>query len=373
VLQVTRGYSAPETMQLGAQARALAEKLGDLSQLIRQGARTWAAIFVTGDYAAATALAEQILELALIQGHNTGPVFFAHNAQVQTRFYTGDLAGVEDHFARVSPLLNTSRSGTSPGDNIVPIGIASHAAWHLGRAECARERIARAIDLARKSHDPYDMAMALHYRGNLYWCLRAPRRAEAVATRLLSLSEAQGFRYTVDLARVLLGWAKAELGGAAEGVEMIHQGLTGLAAAGANVAITYFLTLLGQAHARNGDVELGLGTMTDALAANPQELIWRPDTLRSRGKLWLQTGQPEMAEADFRDAIKTAQTMGNKALGLRAATSLARLLERRGDRLAARETLAPIYSSFKEGLRTPDLREAKLLLDRMPHEAGDEG
>jgi len=211
------------------------------------------------------------------------------------------------------------------------------------------------------------MAMALHYKGNLYWCLRAPRRAEAVATRLLSHSEAQGFRYTVDLARVLLGWAKAELGGAAGGVEMIHQGVTGLAAAGANVAI---LTLLGQAQARNGDVELGLRTMTDALAANLQELIWRPDTLRSRGELWLQTGQWEMAEADFRDAIKMAQTMGNKALELRAATSLARLLERRGDRRAARESLAPIYASFKEGLRTPDLREAKLLLNRMPHEAG---
>lgn len=80
-----------------------------------------------------------------------------------------------------------------------------------------------------------------------------------------------------------------------------------------------------------------------------------------------------MAEADFRDAIKTARTMGNKALELRAATSLARLLEQRGDRLAARGSLAPIYSSFREGLRTPDLRQAKLLLDRLPHEAVDEG
>ena len=371
VLQVTKGYSAAETMQLGARARALAEKLGDLSQLIRQGARTWAAIFVTGDYAAATALAEQILELVVIQGPSTGHLNFAHNAQVQARFYTGDFAGVEDHFARLSPLLDASRS--PPGQNIIPIGVASHTSWHLGRAESARQRIARAMKLATKNQDPYDMAMALHFKGGLYYCWRAPRHAEAVATRLLSLSEANGFGYASDLARVLLGWANSELGRAIEGVEMVRQGLAGLAAAGAKVGITYFLTLLAEAQVRAGDAELALRTLDEALTANPQERFWRPNTLTRRGERRLQLGQPELAEADFRDAIKTARAMGNKALELRAATSLARLLERHGDRLAARENLAPIYASFREGLRTPDLREAKLLLDRLPHEAVDKG
>jgi len=365
VLQVTRGYSAPETMQLAERAGALAEKLGDLSQLIRQGARTWAAIFVTGDYAAAAALAEQILELALIDGHNTGHLIFAHNAQMQWRYYTGDLAGVEDHFARLSPLINTSRSRTTPGGNIIiPIGIASVTAWHRGRAETARERMSHAIDLATKSHDPYDMAMALHFAGNLYWSLRAPRRAEALATRLLSLSDAHGFRYASDLARVLLGWAKSEQGRVAEGVDMINRALAGLAATGAKVAITYFLTILAEAQARGGDVELALRSLSDALAANPQELFCRPYTLTCRGELRFKMGQPDMAETDFRDAIETARTMGSQGWELRAAISLARLLRSRGDRLAARASLEPIYSSFSEGFRTADLLEAKSLLDQ---------
>jgi predicted ATPase len=172
---------------------------------------------------------------------------------------------------------------------------------------------------------------------------------------------------------VLLGWANSELGRAIEGVEMVRQGLAGLAAAGAKVGITYFLTLLAEAQVRAGDAELALRTLDEALTANPQERFWRPNTLTRRGERRLQLGQPELAEADFRDAIKTARAMGNKALELRATTSLARLLERHGDRLAARENLAPIYASFREGLRTPDLREAKLLLDRLPHEAVDKG
>jgi predicted ATPase len=49
---------------------------------------------------------------------------------------------------------------------------------------------------------------------------------------------------------------------------------------------------------------------------------------------------------------------------LRAATSLARLRQRRGDRRAAAD-LAPVYSWFTEGLDSPDLAEARTLLDEL--------
>jgi predicted ATPase len=78
-----------------------------------------------------------------------------------------------------------------------------------------------------------------------------------------------------------------------------------------------------------------------------------------------------MAEADFRSAIETARSQGNKAWELRAATSLARLLIRRGHHRAALENLAPVYASFSEGFQTPDLREARSLLDEMAHLPAD--
>jgi class 3 adenylate cyclase len=40
-LQQTKGYSAPQTVEAGARVRALAEKVGNLSQLVRQATRTW--------------------------------------------------------------------------------------------------------------------------------------------------------------------------------------------------------------------------------------------------------------------------------------------------------------------------------------------
>jgi predicted ATPase len=45
--------------------------------------------------------------------------------------------------------------------------------------------------------------------------------------------------------------------------------------------------------------------------------------------------------------------------------SLSRLWQRQGKRREAHELLAPIYGWFTEGFDTPDLREAKALLDAL--------
>jgi predicted ATPase len=50
---------------------------------------------------------------------------------------------------------------------------------------------------------------------------------------------------------------------------------------------------------------------------------------------------------------------------LRAATSLARLWRDQGKRTEARELLSPVYGWFTEGFDTPDLKEAKALLDEL--------
>ena len=46
--------------------------------------------------------------------------------------------------------------------------------------------------------------------------------------------------------------------------------------------------------------------------------------------------------------------------------SLSRLWQRQGKSRGARALLAPIYGWFTEGFDTPDLQEAKVLLDELP-------
>jgi predicted ATPase len=50
---------------------------------------------------------------------------------------------------------------------------------------------------------------------------------------------------------------------------------------------------------------------------------------------------------------------------LRAATSLARLWGEQNRRTDASDLLAPVYGWFTEGFDTPDLNEAKALLDEL--------
>jgi predicted ATPase len=54
-----------------------------------------------------------------------------------------------------------------------------------------------------------------------------------------------------------------------------------------------------------------------------------------------------------------------KSLELRAAMSMARLLNDQDKRQAARDVLAPVYGWFAEGFETRDLREAKALLGEL--------
>jgi predicted ATPase len=73
----------------------------------------------------------------------------------------------------------------------------------------------------------------------------------------------------------------------------------------------------------------------------------------------------DAAEAAYHEAIAVAQGQHARLLELRASTSLARLWRDQGKRTEARDLLAPIYGWFTEGFDTPDLKEAKALLDEL--------
>jgi predicted ATPase len=69
------------------------------------------------------------------------------------------------------------------------------------------------------------------------------------------------------------------------------------------------------------------------------------------------------AESCFQHAIQIARRQQAKSWELRATTSLARLRQKQGKVDKARQMLAEIYGWFTEGFDTPDIQEAKALLD----------
>ena len=71
------------------------------------------------------------------------------------------------------------------------------------------------------------------------------------------------------------------------------------------------------------------------------------------------------AEELYRKDLGIAREQEAKLWELRAAASLARLRCDQGRRREARDLLAPVYGWFTEGFDTPDLKEAKALLDEL--------
>ena len=131
-----------------------------------------------------------------------------------------------------------------------------------------------------------------------------------------------------------------------------------------------------------GNVD-GLAALDDAQAFADQtgEGYWVSEIHRVRGELFFaqcrdnqcRGDQPhdnaadresaKRAEECFRKSLMLAQHHKAKSLELRAATSLAGLLQSYGDVDAAKATLEPVYAWFTEGFETADLVAAKRLLD----------
>jgi class 3 adenylate cyclase/tetratricopeptide (TPR) repeat protein/ribosomal protein L40E len=364
VLFVTRGYTAPETRAAAERSRELAEKGGNLAQLVAQVFGIWRSVMSAGNYSTAASLAVRLLELAQREG-SPASFAFAYHAVQNAQFVRGDLVGSEEHFARLSGFLDVAGYRQAPGTVIIAIGGASICAAALGQAESARERIARMIAFAQDSKNPFDLAFGRGFESWLYCSLREPQRAEVAGTQALAIAEEHGFPLVTNMTRVMLGWARAQLGSSGEGVALISQGLAGHAKMGGRLFITDSMARLAEAQALDGKLDDALVTIEEALQANPEELVYRPIALTRRGELRLKLGQTAMAEADFHEAIALAQTMQAKAWELPATTSLARLLASQGRRDDARKMLAEIYGWFTEGFDTADLIDAKALLEQL--------
>jgi tetratricopeptide (TPR) repeat protein len=191
--------------------------------------------------------------------------------------------------------------------------------------------------------------------------VRENEEAEIVAARALELSEKHKITSVAASSRCSLGHARAQLGCPADGIELIRRGITELLDTGSPIVLGPFSTWLAVAQERAGALDDALETAEKALEVTPEVLVYRPEALRVRGQLRLAQGQAELAEADFRDSIKLAKSMGAKT----SAMSFARLLVSQGRRDEAHAMLAEIHNWFTEGFDTPDLKDAKALLDEL--------
>jgi tetratricopeptide (TPR) repeat protein len=361
---ITKGYAAPETMNASERAAALAEKSGDLAQLVSSFSLRATITVLSGELVVGRQLAAQALALAVREGSRNSRVN-VEPMNLIANYWSGNFAEAEKHFTYASSLYQDPLIRQGHGNN--PIAVFAYGSWNAWARGWPHLALKRQADMITglDASQPYDLAWSGYYAAHLHLFMRDDARSAALAEQALELSVKHQFPYTDAASRCVLGHAQAQLGRPDEGAALIREGVAKLVERGARLLVGNFTTYLAAAQQRQGLPCEAFETVEHALQANPDILAYRPEMLRLRGELRLDLGQTEAAGCDFNEAVALAQKFGAKAWELRATLSLARILASQGRHKQARTMLAEIYNWFTEGFDTADLKDAKGLLDEL--------
>jgi predicted ATPase len=164
-----------------------------------------------------------------------------------------------------------------------------------------------------------------------------------------------------------LGVARIALGEVDDGVDLLTSGLDAWSVGGFELDRPFWLSALAEGHRHLGRLDAALAAVDEAVAhlEGHGERLWEAEVRRLRGELALDVS-PEKSERvaeTFEDVRTTARQQGARLFELRAALSLHRLRKAQGRARESTPVLTAVVAEFTEGFETPDLREARTLLD----------
>jgi DNA-binding SARP family transcriptional activator/tetratricopeptide (TPR) repeat protein len=373
-LMPAQGWASAERDQLAQKALDLARQQ-PASEADLIGALFMRAEILSsqGKHPEGLELAELLLHLAQRSQH---PAYLAlaHYQRGQNRFFSGDIAASIPDFRQALALYDDPQHAPllpwTDGDlRVRCLGLLALALGYVGYADQGRSCSQQALAQARELGQPLTEAVALTFAGCGFsaLCLGAPS-AGAYARHLIELSVQMRLPAFHPYGLIYDGWARALDGAGRPAIVQMRTGLAEWQAMGHRAGNPFLLALLAQALQRDGAWDEALSTVEQGLAlAMEIGAPHRADLYRLKGEL-LKEHEPltaGQAEACLHTALTEARQQGSKLLELRAAVSLARLWQAQGRRAEAGGLLAGIYGWFTEGFDTPDLVEAKVLLDAL--------
>ena len=370
-LSAAEGYAALETGCAYARARELWEQLGSSAEFrqVPYGQSRYYAL--RGEFDQAQSLADDLLRFSCQRNDSAGLVL-GHYCSGRNLMYMGNFVRSQSHLETALALYDSvshgslaRQTGTNP--QTASRGILGIDMLILGYPDHALACSASAIAEDRSSVHPPSLANDLAVRNIVLSLVGDDRAMNECADELVALAAEQGFPLWSALGATFRGWAKAKTGDVAEGMSLLQNGATALHATGADILMPYFLTLLARAFECAGHIAEALIQLEDALriVERTGERWFEAEINRHQGRLLLCQGRPGDAEERYRKALGIARKQQAKMWELRAAVSLARLHRNQGRCAEACDLLVPVHGWFTEGFATPDLKEAKALLDQL--------
>jgi predicted ATPase len=372
------GWAAPEVEQAFIRAHELSCQLDTPAETFRVLYGMATMHEYRGEYQRSQMLMEDRLQVPAAPD-DPKLLVQAHELLACSLFHQGVLTDALEHadyaLSHYRPIQH--RVDWSPYAEDLSVGChvwAAQALWLMGYPDQAVRRAQEAVTLAEQLGHLYSLATARGQLAGIYQFRNQASLAGSWAEASRNLAIEQGFRYRQAIAEMLHGWATAEAGHPLDGVIQLRHGLEIYRSTGASMETPYFLALLASALAASNQVDTAQDTIAEALemVRDSRSFFYEAELLRLKGSL-IQAADPtrtDDAEACFQHSLTIARQQGARSLELRTAVNICRLWLNQGKRGDAHQLVGAIYGQFTEGFDTPDLTEARAMLECLSGSSG---
>jgi len=376
-LQLTRGLSLFTTegfvSSAGAEAyvraRELSERSGDRRQLFMAVFGLWVSANGRGGMAECHKFSDRLQQLTAADA-DEGLRLQAHHSAWTTCLFSGEPAAAREHCEAGRRLYDPDRhrshrllyGGHDPG--VCAGYMGAQARWLLGYPDTALAIGREAWALAERIAHPFTLGTALVMNAMLH----LDRDEPELALQRIQAAEALVAEQRIGLVlepQILRGAVMTAQGAFKEAVPYLRDGLTQPRA----IRLRHYgLARLAEALSRQGEHQEASRDGKGGIGRTRNERDSAAGTRsfnRLKGIALLGLNRLDEAQSALEQALRIARRQQAKSYELRAAASLARLWGEQGRREEARDLLTPVYGWFTEGFGTPDLKEAKALLDEL--------
>jgi predicted ATPase len=230
-------------------------------------------------------------------------------------------------------------------------------------------RLDAGLALARDLAHAPTLIHALWFAAETYFLRRDPVRVATVVAEWLPTVSEFGSSLGVANATMMNGWAKVMVGEVEGGLAELRSGLDQWRSTGSKIWGSIRLGRAAAAFIEAGNAGEGEALLTEAfqVMGSNGERWYEAELLRLQGVSLTRGSSNRTAEAAacFERAIQVARSQGADLFELRSAVTLGRLRCAPNQRERRMALLGSIYGRFTEGFDTPDLKEARSLLDEL--------
>jgi len=368
-----KGPASAEHVQIATDALTVSAQLGDDPLHFRARWADWIAHTVSGKLPEATQRAELLVRMASQIGADDLRLQ-AHHARWTTAFARGDVTTARDAVENGLALYDLGRhrdhwsryGAHDPG--VCACGIGAITFWQAGLAERAQGLYMQGIGLGAELGHPFSVAAA-HMHGAFFAMMVDDSTAVDISAKaVIAVATEANLAWPGRLGRFLAAWVTARQGEIGRGADQMEASFRDLQERKERLYLTLLGTVLARTKLEMGRTEETLNFLDELqlLSVETHQKLFVPDIHRLRAEALdrLDPKNPRI-EAEYRMALQLAQEQGALALELRAAGGLATRLAARGRTSEGMALLRPVFDRFTEGLKTPDLRAAKTLLDAL--------